>query len=345
MRETEPTRNHDRADAKDDVALPAPLLSVVIPVFRNEETLPELVGRLERLGEIVEGGLQAVFVVDGSPDGSGAILRTLLEEGNLDAHLVWHSRNFGSFAAIRSGMAEATGGVIAVMAADLQEPAELMADFYRALANGAHDVAIGVRRSRQDGLSTSVTSGAFWWLYRKWVQPDMPPGGLDVFACTPKVRDALLGLQEANTSLVGLLLWLGFRRKLVPYDRQPRQTGRSGWSLRRKFRYLLDSVYSFTDLPITLLLVTGVTGVFLTLLGSLVTFTAWALGLIRVAGYTPLMLALLVGVSLVLSGLGVVGSYVWRTYENSKFRPGAVVMLREEFGGNRVAAVIGGEPD
>lgn len=333
-----------RLDDNNDAAPPAPLLSVVIPVFRNEETLPELVVRLEQLGDVVEGGLQAVFVIDGSPDQSGATLRALLDRGRLDAQLVWHSRNFGSFAAIRSGMAEATGGIIAVMAADLQEPPELMVDFYNALVGGNYDVAIGVRKSRQDGTSTHIASGAFWRLYRRWVQPDMPPGGLDVFACTSRVRDALLGLREANGSLVGLLIWLGFRRTLVPYDRLPRSTGRSGWSFTRKVRYLLDSVYSFTDLPITLLLVIGVSGVFLSLIASLVIFAAWAFGLIRVAGYTPLILTLLVSVSLVLSGLGIVGSYVWRTYENSKLRPNSVVMLREEFARSQASAFTTSEP-
>jgi glycosyltransferase involved in cell wall biosynthesis len=311
------------------------LMTVVVPVYRNEETLPELVRRLEGVSEQFEDRFEAVFVVDGSPDGSGPVLRHMLSDSPLRSRLVWHSRNFGSFAAIRTGLTFASGQYIAVMAADLQEPVELLTDFYMALSSGEHDVALGVRCTRQDPGAGRIGSRGFWWVYRRWVQPEMPRGGVDVFACTRQVRDSLEALQESNSSLVGLLVWLGYRRVNVPYDRAARTVGASGWTLRKKARYFFDSVYSFTDLPINLLLAIGVTGVLLSLLGGVVVFVAWAFVGIRVAGYTPLMLTLLVMGSMTLSGLGVVGSYVWRTYENSKRRPGAVPMLSETFNGER----------
>jgi glycosyltransferase involved in cell wall biosynthesis len=309
----------------------APTVSVVVPVYRNVETLAELVERLELASRRLDGGLEAVFVIDGSPDESGAVLRALLSDSPLRSRLAWHSRNFGAFAAVRTGLGLAGGRCIAVMSADLQEPVELLTEFHAVLADGGHDVALGVRRSRQDPAVSQLSSSWFWAIYCRWVQPQMPRGGVDVFACTPEVRDALLGLEESNTSLVGLLIWLGFRRVEVPYDRRPRLHGRSAWTSRKKVRYLLDSVYSFTDLPINLLLGVGVSGVLLSLIGALGVFVAWLLGDINVAGYTPLMLTLLVMGSLTLSGLGVVGSYVWRTYENSKRRPGAVKTLVEDF--------------
>jgi glycosyltransferase involved in cell wall biosynthesis len=308
-----------------------PLMSVVVPVYGNVETLAELVGRLESVSRRLGGGLEAIFVIDGSPDDSGALLRTLLRDSPLRSRLAWHSRNFGAFAAVRTGLGLANGRCIAVMAADLQEPVELLEEFHAALADGRHDVALGVRRSRRDPVVSQLGSSWFWAIYTRWVQPQMPRGGVDVFACTPQVRDALLALEESNTSLVGLLIWLGFRRVEVPYDRQPRLHGSSAWTARKKVRYLLDSVYSFTDLPINLLLGVGVSGVLLSLICALVVFVTWMLGDIKVAGYTPLMLTLLVMGSLTLSGLGVVGSYVWRTYENSKRRPGAVKTLVEDF--------------
>jgi glycosyltransferase involved in cell wall biosynthesis len=305
-----------------------PELSVVIPVYGNEATLPEVVTRLEALGETIPGGFEAVFVIDGSPDASGALLRTLLEQSTLRAQLIWHSRNFGSFSAIRTGLSAAKGRLFAVMAADLQEPVELLTDFHRALATGEYDVAVGTRRSRAD---PSLGSETFWRIYRRWVQREMPAGGVDVFACTRKVRDALLALDESNSSLVGLLIWLGYRRVSIPYDRAPRPSGRSGWTLRKKVRYLVDSLYSFTDLPITALLMLGVTGVLVSLLGSAIVFVIWAFGGVKVPGYTPLMLSLLTMSSIILSGIGIVGSYVWRGYENSKRRPGSLTMLSESF--------------
>jgi polyisoprenyl-phosphate glycosyltransferase len=309
----------------------AVLVSVIVPVYRNRETLPELVRRLEGLSGRLDGGLEAVFVIDGSSDDSGEVLRILLERSPLRSHLVWHSRNFGSFAAIRTGLAAASGRYMVVMAADLQEPVELAIGLYEALAEGEHDVAVGVRRARHDPRTSRIGSSWFWSVYCRLVQPEMPRGGIDVFACTREVRDALLTLRESNSSLVGLLVWLGYRRAEVPYERAARVHGRSGWTLRKKVRYLLDSVYSFTDLPINLLLCVGVTGVLLSTIGGLAVFLVWALAGIRVAGYTPIMLTLLVMGSLTLSAIGVVGSYVWRTYENSKRRPHAVAMLTESF--------------
>jgi polyisoprenyl-phosphate glycosyltransferase len=326
--------NGRKAGRGSDADAPV-LVTVVVPVYRNRDTLPELVRRLEGVSDRLEDRFEAVFVIDGSPDDSGAVLRRLLIDSRLRSRLVWHSRNFGSFAAIRTGLALADGQYIAVMAADLQEPAELLTDFYTALSSGDYDVALGVRRSRRDPGASRLGSRWFWWIYRHWVQPEMPSGGVDVFACTRQVRDSLEALRESNTSLVGLLVWLGHRRVEVPYDRAARTVGRSGWTLRKKARYFFDSVYSFTDLPINLLLAIGVTGVLLSLLGGFVVFVAWAFVGIRVAGYTPLMLTLLVMGSMTLSGLGVVGSYVWRTYENSKRRPGAVSMLSETFHAER----------
>ncbi len=307
------------------------LISVVVPVYRNRETLPELIGRLEGVSDRLGGRMEAVFVVDGSPDDSGAMLRILLEGSRLCSRLLWHSRNFGSFAAIRTGLAAARGQCMVVMSADLQEPVELAVSFYEALTNGECEVAVGVRRARHDPPASRLGSSWFWSVYCRLVQPQMPRGGIDVFACTREVRDALLALRESNSSLVGLLIWLGYRRAEIPYDRARRTSGRSGWTLRKKLRYLLDSIFSFTDLPINLLLAVGVTGTLVSTAGGLVVFLVWALAGIRVAGYAPIMLTLLVMGSLTLSGLGVVGSYVWRTYENSKLRPHAVAMLSESF--------------
>ncbi len=314
----------------------APVLgSVVVPVYRNQESLPELVARLEDLDAELDGGLEAVFVIDGSPDGSGALLRELLRDSPLRSKLAWHSRNFGAFAAVRTGLAIATGSYIAVTAADLQEPPELLRAFYAELSTGEHDVALGVRRSRSDPWASSLSARWFWRIYCRWVQPQMPRGGVDTFACTRTVRDALVSLQEANSSLIGLLIWLGFRRVEVPYDRCERKHGRSAWTLRKKARYFFDSVYSFTDLPINLLLAVGVSGVLLSMICAAVVSLAWLFVGVRVAGYTPLMLAILLMGSSTLSGLGLVGSYVWRTYENSKRRPGAVAMLVETFDARR----------
>ena len=313
-----------------------PRHSIVIPVYRNEDTLGALVERIDELAARLDGSLEAVFVVDGSPDGSLALLRGLLGASRrFSSQLIALSRNFGSFSAIKAGLAEARGEIVAVMAADLQEPESLIEDFFAALGTDEYDVAVGVRTARGDPAGGAAASRLFWWLYRKLVQPEIPQGGVDVFACTGDVASQLARLDESHTSLVGLLYWLGFRRVEIPYARQARPVGKSAWSLRKRIRYLQDSIYSFTSLPIAAITVLGVVGVVASFSYACVVFAFWAAGKVDVAGYTPLMLALLFMASSVLIGLGIVGSYVWRTYENSKGRPGAVTMSHERFGPER----------
>lgn len=305
--------------------------SVVVPVYGNEATVEAVVDRLTAIAETLDGPMEVVFVIDGSPDRSALVLGRVLPRARLASQLLVHSRNFGSFAAIRTGMAAARGEYLGVMAADLQEPPELLASFFEELSRGEHDVAVGRRESREDPAMSSLMSRSFWALYRRLINREIPPGGVDVFGCTSEVAARVLALDEAHSSLVGLLYWVGYRRVEVPYSRVEREHGTSGWSFRKKVRYLLDSVFSFTDLPIAVLSGVGVAGMVLTVVASLAVLFAWLSGSVDVNGYTPLMLAILLSTFTLLYGLGVVGSYVWRTYENSKGRPASIVMSHETF--------------
>ncbi len=299
-----------------------PLNSLVIPVYRNAGSIAALVDTVEHIAGQIEGGLEAVFVIDGSPDDSRERLLAALRNGRLNARVVDLSRNFGSFAAIRKGMSLARGDRIAVMAADLQEPPELVIEFLRRLATGDVDVLAGQRTSRDDRGDTA--SKAYWRLYRRFVVGDMPSAGVDVFACTAAVRDVVCSLESVHTSLVAQLFWVGFRRELIPYHRRPRP-GDSGWTFRRKLRYLSDSVFAFTDLPVRILWVVGVLGMALGgLVGTLV-LAARIAGAITVPGYAATILIVLFFASLNLIGLGIIGSYVWRAYETVKGRPGAII--------------------
>lgn len=306
--------------------------SLVIPVYRNEVFLPDVLrvvrGFEEQLGTLFE----VVFVVDGSPDRSEQWLLEHLPACGVPSQLIVLSRNFGSFTAVRTGLAAARGNFIAVMAADLQEPPSLVTDFYRVLAEG-NDVAVGTRTSRDDSLRQQVPSRMFWALYRRLVNPQMPPGGVDMFAVTARARNALLAMDEAHSSLVAQLYWIGFPRVEVPYDRLARQHGESGWTLRKKITYLLDSIFSFTDIPITLLTLMGFVGTMVFLLVGAGLMAARLLGMIAVPGYTAIMVTILFSTSLLLFGLGIVGNYVWRAYENSKHRPLGVVRTSATFGG------------
>ncbi|CAN5731958.1 glycosyltransferase family 2 protein [soil metagenome] len=305
--------------------MPPTMLSLVIPVYNNAENLAPLFDALERLAAALDDNLEIVFVVDGPTDDSLARLQARTSTWPLRTQLIELSRNFGSFAAIAAGLRHGRGEFFAVLAADLQEPPELVLDFHRILHAGEADVVFGHRTRRADPLVSRWLSETFWGLYRQFVVPDMPKGGIDVFGCTRTVRDQLVDLTEANTNLVALVLWLGFRRAFVPYARRPRRAGRSGWTFGRKLRYALDSIFSFTDLPIRALLVLGALGTTFAIVASIVVFAMWAAGRIPVLGYTPLMLVIAIFGGMTALGLGIVGQYLWLTLQNARRRPNYVV--------------------
>lgn len=308
------------------------MISVVVPVFGNAGSVDALVEALARTHRELGGGLEAVFVVDGSPDDSYLRLAAALPAAPFPSQLLSLSRNFGSFSAIRAGLAAGTGDHFAVLAADLQEPPELVAEFARRLEAGACDVVLGERAGRADPFLARAGAALFWGLYRRFVQPEVPSGGVDVFGCTRAVRDQIVRLGERNTSLVGLLLWVGFRRDAVPYVRRERHSGRSGWTLRKKLVYLMDSVFSFSDLPIKFLLRTGALGLALSVVFAAVVLTARLTDAIDVPGYAATVLTITFFGALNCFGLGVIGGYVWRTFENTKGRPTYIVASAERFG-------------
>jgi glycosyltransferase involved in cell wall biosynthesis len=310
-------------------------LSIVIPVYRNAESIPDLIAALSAVARQAAQdhacATEVVFVVDGSPDDSYALLAQALPDAPFASQLLLHSRNFGSFAAIRTGLQAASGEYYGVIAADLQEPPELVLQFLQQLRGGECDVVVGCRENRQDPYMSRLASDTFWKLYKKFVIHEIPEKGVDVFGCNRVFRDRLLQLGEANSSLVGLIFWLGFRRGEVMYERRARQHGKSAWTFKKKLNYLLDSIFSFTDLPIRLLTLFGLLGVAASLLLGIAVVLAKMFGNIAVPGYSATVLTVIFFGGLNSLGLGIVGAYAWRAFENTKGRPLAVVMAARQF--------------
>lgn len=307
--------------------------SLVIPVYKNHASLPQLLDAVVQIQSDLGSPLELVMVVDGSPDDSHRWLKDHLSQSGLPAQLISHSRNFGSFAAIRTGLSFARGQFFAVMAADLQEPPELVLKFFQALREEQVDVVVGSRDSRDDPFLSQLSSNIFWSVYRRYVQPEMPAGGIDMFGCTQVFREKLLSLNEQNGSLVGLLLWLGFKRKVIGYHRRAREHGTSAWTFYKKINYLLDSVFAFSDLPLKLLMGVGGFGVLVAFVIGLAALIGRLSGQIEVPGYTMQIIAISFFGALNTFALGVVGSYVWRAFENTKQRPLAVVSEHLKFDG------------
>ena len=307
------------------------MLSLIMPVYRNEGSIPDLLDAVENLYQSLNGDMEALFVVDGSPDHCYELLREALPGKSFPSMLILLSKNFGSFQAIRVGLQHANGERFAVMAADLQEPPELVLEMDHVLREQEVDVVVGVRDGRKDPLMSRISSQIFWGFYRRYVVPEIPAGGVDVFGCNKAFRDTLLRLDESHSSLIAQIFWLGFRRKCINYTRQTRQHGKSAWTFQKKINYLMDSVFAFTDLPIRLLVRIGGAGAILAGLLGVTVLVGKMLGMIVVPGYAMTMITITFLGAVNMLGLGIVGSYAWRAYENTKARPLAIVLKEECF--------------
>ena len=303
-------------------------ISVVVPVYFNSATLPQLVQRLRDAAAGVDWDLEVLLVDDGSGDESWQRILEIAREWPA-ARGIRLTRNFGSQMAILAGLREATGDAVAVLSADLQEPPELLPRLVEAWRRGAV-AALAVRQSRPEPWGARAASGLYYKTLRRLAFAQMPEGGFDCFLIGRPAIDFLIENREVHTSLPGLLLWSGFATILVPYDRAAREEGRSRWTLPKKIKYFIDSVISFSYAPLR----------WMSLAGTLLAFAAFAYALFlvvfkifhgqQIQGWTTTMvvLAFLSGVQLLC--LGVLGEYLWRTLDAARARKGYLVRDRTE---------------
>lgn len=298
--------------------------SIVIPIYNNQEFIEELMVGCANLAQGLNKPSEFIFVVDGSPDNSLALLKAALPKAQFNSTLINLSRNFGSFSAIRTGLQQAKGKYLFFMAADLQEPPSFILDAASILEANQTDIVIGKRKDRSDGFLNDLASNIFWNLYRRII-PNVPSGGVDIFACTRQVRDALLDLNESNTSLIGQLYWIGFRKTDLEYSRNPRKYGQSGWTFKKKVKYLKDSIFNFTDYPLKLLLSLGFVGCIVSILLGLTLVYLRLTEVVVVPGYVAIMITIMFFGSLNLVAVGIVGEYLHRTFENTKQRSQSII--------------------
>ena len=298
--------------------------SIIIPVYNNYLSLPTLLNQLDSLNNTLKKNLEVVFVVDGSPDDSYQFLCNNLPQKNFSSKLILLSRNFGAFAAIEAGILNASGKFFAVMAADLQDPIDVTIKFFSTLETNKFDIVIGVRSSRGDPFLSRFFANLYWKLYKKYIQKDLPLGGVDFYGFNSKFRDQLITLKESSNAFIGLLFWLGYRRKFIKYDRFKRPFGKSSWSISMKIRYLFDSVYAFSDLPIQIIQIFGLIGISFSLISGTFVMASKFFGVIAVPGYTAIVLLIMFFGSLNIFALSIISGYIYRSYENTKDRKSVV---------------------
>lgn len=301
-------------------------LSIVIPVYYNEMNLRPLYQDIkDKIIDRIDFDYEIVMVDDGSEDNSWDVIQELAAA---DPHIKSFrlSRNFGSHAATLCGLSHSTGDCAAIKAADLQEPTELLLEMYRAWEQG-NNVVLAVREDRED---KSLFSELYYWLTRKVALPKMPPHGFDVFLVDRKVIRVLESLDEKDSTITGQILWSGFRTAEVYYTRKKREIGSSKWTLKKKIRLVTDTMFSFSVLPITIVMWIGALSCIGSAIWALTTLIAKLTVGIPVQGYTTLVIFQLLSFGIIMLTLGLLGSYLWRTFDASRNRP--VYIIEEESG-------------
>jgi polyisoprenyl-phosphate glycosyltransferase len=300
------------------------LVSVVVPVYFNAPSLPELRRRLAVVAErLEEFDFEFVFVDDGSEDESFAVLSGLTAVDRR-VRVLRLSRNYGSNTAILAGLTYARGDCVTIIAADLQDPPELIPDMVEAWQRGA-EVVLAARRARADPLVTRLTASVFNRLFRRFVFPDWPRGGCDFMLVSGRVAGLLAQMAEKNSYIFGQAMWLGFERTTIYYDRAEREHGRSRWTTLRKVKYFIDAFTAFSYLPVRL---ASVLGFIFALAGFIYAAAIVALRLLRVIqepGFSALMVVVLIAAGVQLVVIGLIGEYLWRVLEESRHRPVFVV--------------------
>lgn len=299
-------------------------LSIVIPVYYNAESLEEL---HERITSITQSHptleLEILFVDDGSGDNSFEVIHKLYSRDDRVV-AVKLSRNFGSFNACLAGLTRATGECAVIISADLQDPPEIIGEMYESWLNGTK-VVMAVRERREESFLKVLLARTYYRVFRALVDKAMPRGGFDFVLIDRAVLNNLCAMQEKNTTLMGLILWSGFKREEIPYTRMKRKYGKSRWSLAKKVNYFVDSMLAFTHLPIRLLTMLGIFSCLISFLGTIYIFIGVYMGWMKVAGWPSMMVVMLFMFSIIMIGMGIIGEYVWRSLEESRKRPSFII--------------------
>ncbi|MBN1310549.1 MAG: glycosyltransferase family 2 protein [Anaerolineae bacterium] len=302
------------------------LFSIVVPVYHNAASLPDLLTEFQNLAHRnPEDSFEFIFVDDGSRDDSFEVLQALFQK-EPRMRLIRLSRNFGSNAAILAGLNEASGEAIAVIAADLQDPPDLIHEML-ALWRQGRKVVLAARKGRDDPGLTSFTSDVFYGLFRRFAIKTMPERGFDFFLIDRHVCDLIKGIQENNAYLMGLILWLGFDPAVIRYDRRQREKryGRSMWTYTKKLKYFIDSFVAFSYMPVRAASLVGIGVSVLGLCYAIVVILARLFWDIRAEGWASLMVALLVVSGVQMTMIGILGEYMWRNLDETRRRPRFVV--------------------
>jgi len=304
------------------------MYSIIIPIFNEQRTIPELHDRLVKAAVSFDSPYEVIFVDDGSHDESFAMLKSIHERDHR-FKVVRLSRNFGHQVAISAGLDMASGDAVILMDGDLQDPPELFPELVAKWKEG-FDVVYTVKRSRQEHRLKRAAFTAFYRLLHALSAIKIPMDAGNFSLMDKKVVTVFREMPERNRYISGMRAWAGFRQTGVTFDREPRFAGKPQMSLRRLIELALDGIFSFSNVPLRLAVYLGLFVALASFAGGLYVIYAKLFTDKAILGWSSTILSVLFVGGMVLLTLGVIGEYISRIYEEVKNRP--LYVIRDKIG-------------
>lgn len=299
--------------------------TIIFPVFNEEENLKTLYEKTKKVLNNIRAEHEFIFVNDGSTDHTANILRDLsIKDSSLK--VVNLSRNFGHQMAVTCGMKYASGEVVAILDADLQDPPDILPKFFKKINEG-YDVVYAIRKNRKEGLLMKITYNIFYRVLKNVASINIPLDSGDFCVMSKRVVEVLNKMPERNRFIRGLRSWVGFKQIGIEYERAGRFKGQSKYNFTRLLKLGFDGIFSFSYVPLQLMFYFGSLSLFLSFLGSLfaVYNRFFTKNYVKVPGFaTTIILVMFIG-GLQLFSMGLVGEYMRRIYEEIKKRPQYIV--------------------
>lgn len=307
-----------------NTSVPRPLLSIVTPAYNESRNLPVLYERLCRTMSGIDMDWEWIVIDDHSADSTFATIAALAQT---DARVRGYrfARNFGSHTALAAGLRHARGTCVAALAGDLQDPPETLPELVAQWNTGVQVVWAAREQREGESFITLGLARLYYWTMRHVVGiKEIPANGADFFLLDRKVVDAFGEFAEANTSILALITWMGFRQTTVLYDKNARLHGQSGWTLAKKLKLVVDSITSFSYLPIRLMSYLGFGVAAMGFIyAAVVVFNA--INGNPVEGWSSLIVVVLLLGGFQMVMMGVLGEYLWRTLDEARRRPRYII--------------------
>jgi len=300
-------------------------LSLIVPVYFNASSLPLLFERLKIVEEKLDSShiqMELIFVDDGSGDNSMDELLKIKGQRPL-TKIIKLARNFGAVHASKCGLSFTTGDCFMMLAADLQDPPELILVMVEKWLEG-HKFIICARISRDDPFLSKLYAAIFYWLLHRLVITDYPPGGYDMALMDKSLLPHLINSSK-NLYTPLLAYWLGYKPEVIHYHREKRLYGESRWTFQKKFKAFLDIMLGFSTKPIRFISLLGVAVATASFIyGTSIIINA-LLGNIPVPGFAALSSLITFLLGLIIVMLGIIGEYLWRVFDEVNKRPEVVI--------------------